>query len=296
MDWRDIPSLSALRAFEAAARLQSYSGAARELNVTHAAIAQHVRNLEREFGLPLMQREGRKMIPTVQGKRLAADLANGFAEIAAGVRGVRQGGQVGSLSISTTRNFAENWLVPRLAGFWKAHPDIPLSITPETRVSDLRRDGHDLAIRFGRGMWPGLEVKLLTRANAVVVGDPSIVAQFPKGYAATAPDAIDELAKQHWLIDASFGEFFTWVREKGLDASHLSSTIFDSNALVLAACRSGAGISVQPYAVVERDLTAGRLVALLEAPEDDIGYYLVRQPGAVSGRLKRLIDWLQAVA
>ena len=89
MDWRDIPSLSALRAFEAAARLESFSGAARALNVTHAAIAQHVRALEDEFGETLMERQGRNMVPTPAGRRFAHDLEAGFSEIAAGVRALR---------------------------------------------------------------------------------------------------------------------------------------------------------------------------------------------------------------
>ena len=110
MDWRDIPSLSALRAFEAAARLGSLSEAARALNVTHAAIAAHVRALETEFGQPLLRRSGRGMVPTQAGLELSRDLGSGFAEIAAGVRALKRGREDRPVILTTTPSFAENWL------------------------------------------------------------------------------------------------------------------------------------------------------------------------------------------
>lgn len=294
MDWRDIPSLASLRAFEAAARLGSHSAAARELNVTHAAIAQHVRSLESHFGQPLMTREGRGMEPTQAGRRLAGDLANGFAEIAAGVRGVMQQRGDGPISLTTTQSFAENWLMPRLAGFWQARPDIPLTIGADDRVHDLRREGLDIAIRYGRGKWPGLEAEFLTSANTVLVGHPALAARLPLTYAATSPEAPAMLAELPWIVDQDYAEFFTWIRAQGLDPDTLPATRLSGNTLVLAACRAGAGLSMQPYAVVERDIETGALVVLLEQTDTEIGYYLVRQPGVVRERVKVFRDWLRA--
>ncbi|QBY02407.1 LysR family transcriptional regulator [Rhodophyticola sp. CCM32] len=296
MDWRDIPSLSALRAFEAAARLENYSAAARTLNVTHAAIAQHVRALESHFGQSLIEREGKRMVPTSVGRRLANDLANGFAEIAAGVRTLMDAAEEGPISLTTTQTFAENWLMPRLSGFWSAHPDIPLTITPDNRVRDLRREGHHLAIRYGRGTWPGLEARFLTSANKAVVAHPSVVAQLPDSYDPAAPDAVQMLARLPWVIDTSFGEFFSWFRAQGLEEKALSTTKLMSNSLVLAACRAGAGVSMQPYAVVERDIEEGRLVLLRQQCDAELGYYILRQPGPVPARVKVFEDWLVACA
>jgi LysR family transcriptional regulator, glycine cleavage system transcriptional activator len=295
MNWRDIPSLAALRAFEAATRHESFSAAARDLNVTHAAIAQHVRALEQEFGTALMNRQGRNMVPTAAGRRLARDLGAGFAEIAAGVRGLRQMRGDGPVSLTTTVSFAENWLMPRIARFWSDRPDIPVTISADNKLHDLRREGHDLAIRYGTGDWPGLEARLLTRADTVVVAHPSVAARLPETYAATAQDAVEMLAQLPWVIDSSYGEFASWMAAKGLDPAGLTCTALDGNNLVLAAVRAGAGVSIHPHAVVERDLATGALVSLLEEPDSgDLGYYIVTPKGAVPARTKAFLTWLMA--
>ncbi|MBF9034956.1 LysR family transcriptional regulator [Rhodobacterales bacterium HKCCE2091] len=293
MDWRDIPSLAALRAFEAAARLQSHSAAARELNVTHAAIAQHVRALEDRFGQPLMERSGRAMQPTAAGARLAADLARGFAEIAAGVRALDATTDAGPLALTTTRTFAENWLMPRLAGFWGEHPEIPLSISADDRVADLRRDGLHLAIRYGRGKWPGLEAEFLTAANTIVVASPSLAARLPGGFEPGHPGSLAALTDLPWLIDESYAEFTAWMRSKGLEPRDLKATQLQSNALVLAGTRAGLGLSVQSTPLVEDDIAAGRLVMLSEQQDDDLAYFITTLPGVQPDRLKTFIRWLR---
>ena len=295
MDWRDIPSLAALRAFEAAARHQSFSAAARDLNVTHAAIAQHVRALEQEFGAPLMDRQGRAMVPTTAGRRLARDLGAGFAEIAAGVRGLRQMRGDGPVSLTTTVSFAENWLMPRIARFWSDRPDIPVTIAADNKVHDLRSEGHDLAIRYGKGDWPGLQARLLTRADTVVVAHPSVAARLPETYAATSESAPEMLAQLPWVIDSAYGECESWIAAKGMDPARMRCTALDGNNLVLAAVRAGAGVSIHPLAVVERDLETGALVSLWEEPDSgDLGYYIVTQKGAASSRVRAFLTWLQA--
>lgn len=296
MDWRDIPSLSALRAFEAAARQKSFSAAARELNVTHAAIAQHVRALEDHFGQPLMERSGRSMAVTAAGRRLAQDLGDGFGLIAAGVRALSQARADRPIAVSTTQNFAENWLAARLAGFWKAHPELPVTIAPDNAMVDLRRDGFDLAIRFGQGRWPGVEARLLTRGHRVVVASPDVAAQLPTGYSTTAPKAIQALTGFPWLPDPTDMEIFTWFRALGADPDRMQVTRMQTNGLVLAAVRSGAGITRQPLAVVQSDLDAGRLAALLEEPESDLGYYSIHNPATISPQARVFLKWLHGVA
>lgn len=294
MNWREIPSLSALRAFEAAARLGSFSAAARSLNVTHAAIAQHVRALEEEFGETLMERQGRNMVPTVSGRRFAHDLEAGFSEIAAGVRTLRQARGEGPISLTTTVTFAENWLMPRIARFWAERPDIPITIAADNRVHDLRREGHDLAIRYGRGDWPGLEVTLLTPADSVIVAHPDLMARLPDSYDATSPDAPRILMSLPWLTDRSFGEVDSWLVAKGLDPAMLNRTELEGNNLVLAASRAGAGVSMHPRAVVERDLRLGALVVLWEETDSSaLGYYILTPRGADSARVKVFLDWLR---
>ena len=210
MDWRNIPSLAALRAFEAAARCRSYSAAARELNVTHAAIAQHVRSLEATFARPLMVRDGASMAPTEEGARLAIALSDGFQRIAEGIAELTQAEEDRSLRIATTPSFAENWLVPRIARFWEAHPGIGLEIVPSSTTINLRDAGFDLALRYGKGDWPGLEAEALLKANMSVVAAPGLI----------DPPRVDDLrhlADKHWFLLPERREEFFWLREQGLD-------------------------------------------------------------------------------
>ncbi|MBF9030652.1 LysR family transcriptional regulator [Rhodobacterales bacterium HKCCE3408] len=290
MDWRDIPSLAALRAFEAAARHGSHTAAARELNVTHAAVAQHVRALETHFGTALLERSGRTMTPTESGFALAAGLARGFEEIAASVRSLAASRGTGPLALTTTRTFAENWLMPRLPGFWSAHPDIPLSIFADDAVHDIRREGLHMAIRYGRGNWPGVTSQFLFSGQTVVVAHPDLAGKIDR-----TGDVMGQLAKLPWLVETGYTDYFAWIAAQGLPADKMTITQFDGNPLVLAGTRAGAGVSVQPKPVVEADLDAGRLVALVEEPvasKDGPGYYIVTPPGPEPERVRAFRRWL----
>jgi len=296
MDWRDIPSLSALRAFEAAARLGSYSAAARELNVTHAAIAQHVRALEAFLDQSLMLREGRGVATVGAGARLARDLGTGFAEIAAGVRAARGARADGPISLTTTQSFAENWLMPRIASFWSAHPGVAVSISAENTVIDLKRSAHHLAIRYGRGHWPGLEAELLSDGRNLIVGTPALVARLPAGLDAATDAGRRALAAMPWLSDTKHGEFFAWLHAQGVAPEALKVSELEPNSMVLAGCRAGAGLSVQPFAVVEGDLSTGRLVEVPTVADRDLGYFILRPPGPPSDRVRLFLRWLRSVA
>jgi DNA-binding transcriptional LysR family regulator len=288
MDWRDIPSLSALRGFEAAARLRSLSGAARELNVTHAAVAQHVRALEERFGCKLLERDGRGMKPTRDGAALAAGLSEGFAIIAAAVRDLSRG-EDRPLRVALTPSFAENWLMPVIGGFWSAHPEIRLELIPAYELVDLRADGIDLAIRYGRGGWPGTDPTPLVGAGHVVVATPDYTG-------ARCVDDLAELSDCHWLLEKHRAEEQLWARDLGLDLSTVRLSEFDTNTMLLQAVRAGAGVSIVPRAIVARDLAEGRLVALCEALETGLAYHMIRRPGNMSKQLKTFVSWLRQVA
>lgn len=289
MDWRDIPSLAALRAFEATARLSSFSAAARELNVTHAAIAQHVRGLEAEFGCELVFREGAGMALTEAGRTLALSLGEGFGIIASGVRDIRAMRQTQPLKVALTATFAENWLMPRIGSFWASHPEVDVALQPSNAVVDLRRDGFDLAIRYGHGVWAGLESELLVHANYVVVASPDLAAKLPDS-------SMTALCNHPWVFEALRDEQQVWAAEAGLDLSCSTITNLPTNALVLSAARAGAGLSIQAHALIEGDLHRGSLVCLHEAPLSSLGYYLVTRPAPRSEALKTFIRWLKSAA
>ena len=289
MDWRHIPSLPALRAFETAARLGSYSAAARELNVTHAAIAQHVRTLEDHFGRPLMQRQGQKMHPTNEGERLASALSEGFSTIAKAAEDLLQREESRPLRIAATASFAENWLMPRIGGFWTAHPGVGLEIVPAADLVDLRRDGFDLALRYGRGDWPGLHAEPLVAAGHTIVAAPSL---FPDA----RPEAMTDLKDMHWVLVGIRQEENLWLSANGLRHDDLKITYFDTGALVLQAVRAGHGISVHPWPIVSRDIDMGFLLPLFCEETSDLAYHIVTRPGHVSERTRLFVRWLRAQA
>ncbi|WP_127114806.1 LysR family transcriptional regulator [Shimia sediminis] len=289
MDWSTLPSLSALRAFEAAARLNSLSAAARELNVTHAAIAQHVRQLEAELSQPLLFRSGRGVAPTDAGRQLAQELGEGFAIIADGVATLQRQKEDRPLNVSVTPSFAANWLMPRIGSFWQAHPEVSVNINPSTSLVDLRRDGFDMAIRFGDGNWRGLDSRLLTQGEFWIVATPAVLE-------GRTVDCLDEAATLPWIMEPHMLEWRRVVEEAGVDLDQVGMTVLETNELVLSATLADLGVSVHPKSLVERDVARGALTRICRLPVRDLGYYLLTLPGALSGQQKAFAKWLLASA
>ena len=289
MDWSRIPSLSALKAFEAAARHGSLSAAARELNVTHAAIAQHVRTLETELSQSLLQRQGRGVATTEAGRQLSEDLRDGFQRIADGIEAIRATTENRPLSITSTPAFASNWLMPRIGDFWALHPDIKVNINPSIELTDLRRDGFDLGLRFGDGNWPGLESELLTHGDFWVVSCPGFVKS-------DCVDCLADLSDLPWFVENQLLERRYLAMQDGLDIDALNITYLNTNALVIAATISGLGVSVQPKSLVERDVAAGALVKLCDLGGEENGYFAVTVPGRNPKGLTEFRRWLRKQA
>ncbi len=289
MDWRTVPSLPALRAVEAAGRTGSLTKAAAELNVTHAAIAQHLRTVEDFMGCTLLVRDGRGMMLTPQGAQLLPNLTSGFEQVIASVRDVMADATEAPISISVTPSFAENWLMPRMGAFWAMHPDVTITVTPTMELSDLRRDGIDLAVRYGRGTWPGVKATLLASADYVVVGAPDLIGD-------RNPQNLSELQDLPWLFETVHRETRVWAHAEGLDPACCQTKELPTLSMVLSAARAGAGLAIVSKALVQDDLTRGALKGVLTAPQTGLGYYLVTRPGMPSPRLKLFVDWLKSAA
>lgn len=281
-DWRHLPSLSSLRAFEAAARLGGFSSAARALNVTHAAVAQAVRGLEADLGTTLLRREGRGLALTEEGARLARSLREGFSAIAAGVEALRGAERRRGLRVTCMPSFAQQLLLPRLGDFWRRHPEIAVSIAPSMAVADLARDGLDLAIRIGDPPWPGTQAEHLMDARLLLVAAPSLL---EKG---------DDLAKLPWVMDPSDAYVAGVLRAGGLDPQALAPIGIDDPLLELAAARAGYGLLFATDRVVQGDLAAGRLVSIPFRGLPRYAYWLVTLPGPRRPALETFIAWLRA--
>lgn len=286
MDWRSLPSLAALRAFEAAARHQNLSQAARELNVTHAAISQHVRKLEEELGEPLLLRQGRGMALTDAGRLLADSLGNGFATIADGVAQVRQRGQDRAVQISVTPAFASHWLMPRIGAFWADHPEVTININPSMDLVDLRRDGVDLAVRYGDGNWPEVEAELLTDGEFIVVAHPDLL----RG---RQVNSLSDLVDLPWVMESHMMERRRIVEEEGIDLDAVNLTTMQTSGLVMSAVTAGLGVSVQPKSLIEAQIKDGLVVPLHRFTQSDLGYYILTPPGAVPQNAAIFRNWLR---
>ncbi len=289
MDWSHLPSLAALRAFDALARTGSLSAAARQLNVTHAAISQHLRALEAFFGETLATRDGQAMRLTTTGYELANAVNEGFDLIDEGVSSILSRTARRPVTVSLTPSFAEVWLMPRIGQFWAAHPDIEIRLVPTVTLTDMRRDGIDVAIRFGSGDWPGHNVEPLEVSRFVVIASPDY----------TKAKSLEELGKLNahdWFFSAASLEQQVWGRAIGIDFNKLGAQDMANNGLVVSAVRAGLGLSLQSRTLVGPDLASGQLVTLYEGDPEGLGYYIVTRPGVLSSGARTFISWLRKSA
>lgn len=289
MKWREMPPLAALRAFEAAARRGSLTAAAAELNVSHAAVSQQVRGLEALLDVQLFVKEGRGLILTPEGRDLSRAVSDGFGQIAAGLHDLRAGSEDAPLALTVTPTFAENWLMPRMGMFWSAHPGRNVSIMPSMDVVDLRRDGFDMGIRYGRGGWAGLDEEFLVPADFVVVAAHSIL----------TPElecSLEELQSLPWVLDAVHREPRRWAMEAGFDLDAVTLRELPTTNMVMQAVRTGGGVSILSRTMIAEDLRHNRLCVLAEFPHDDLGYYMITPKGQVSEKARVFARWLRAQA
>lgn len=288
MNWNSLPPLGALRAFAAYAETGSVSRAGDALNVSHAAISQQVRSLEKHLGLALLDRTGRSMTLTGDGQRLADAALDGLRGIAETIERLTGAEEERPLRISTTPMFAASWLMPRLAGFRAGHLGIGLLIDPSSHLVRLEPGGVDLAIRYGDGNWPGLDAHLLVPSPIVIVGKVSLVGK-------TGPLNQAELSALPWLQELGTTEATSWLSRNGAAICRPSSITEAPGNLLIDALRRGDGIAAVARAFVQQDLDRGDLVVL---DEDDTpnGYWLLTRKDAHRPALKAFINWIRRVA
>lgn len=289
MNWHDIPSLMALRAFEAAARHGSFSAAARDLNVTHAAIGQHVRSLEDHFGQSLMRREGRGMSLTLEGRSMAEQLSDAFGLIETATHNLLNQSKSRSVRVTVTPSFAANWLMPRIGAFWDAHPDIEVEILPSRTLIDMRRDNVDVAIRYGDGNWPGVTSRKLMSAGHTAVAAQSYVEN-------RKMDCLANLKGARWLMDGKRSEERSWLLENGIDLDQETVRVFATSQLAREAVRAGLGITVIPAPIAKSFITSGEFVLLCEEENSALAYHILTRPEVISPNRDVFVKWLKSKA
>src|SRR3954467_9005092 len=169
-----LPPLSALRPFEAAARLESFSRAAEELHLTHGAVSRQVRALEDHLGTELFARHGKRVTLTPAGRSFAERVRAVLDDLMLAAELARPARREGRLSVSVLPSFASRWLMPRLIRFMEAHPKIEVNVSATVGLADFARDEVDLAIRFGQGPWPGLACEKFLEDEYFPVASPRL--------------------------------------------------------------------------------------------------------------------------
>jgi len=271
MAGHDLPPLNALRAFEAAARHGSVKHAAAELYVTPGAVSQMIRLLDAHFGVPLFRRVNRGVLLTDAGRGLLPPVRNAFRQIGEAARRVASSADTGVLTVSATPFFASAWLVPRLAAFQAAYPDIDLHIVTGTALADFSRSGVDVAVRHGLGRYPGLRSNYVLAVGVVPVAAPALVARLG------APSSAAGLLRWPRVHDAGRTGWAMWFQAQGIGAADgLRGRASDDSALLYQAVLAGQGAGLLPAAMVAGDVADGRLVRLAGTVLlRDFAYYLV---------------------
>src|SRR5271165_2741354 len=174
-----LPPLSALRAFEAAARHMSFSKAADELHVTPAAVSHQIHALEQDLGVKLFHRLNRSIELTASARVLLPGLTEAFAGIQSSVRRLRAHNDTGTLTVTASPSFAAKWLVLRLHRFQEQYPEVDVRISATDEVVDLTKGDFDIAIRYGAGHYPGLKIELLLKNEVFPACSPQLLANGP---------------------------------------------------------------------------------------------------------------------
>ena len=267
---RQIPPLTALRAFEAAGRHLSFTKAAHELHVTQAAISHQVKSLEKYLGLKLFRRLNRTLLLTDAGQLYLPPLTDAFEGITRATHRLRQHLGRARLTVSVLPSFAAGWLVPRLGRFRQRCPDVDLRIDPTNSLTDFRRDGVELGILYGRGNYPGLRTDRLMREEFFPVCSPRLL----EGPAPLRDPA--DLTHHTLLHDDMTVDWRTWLLAAGVEGvdAERGITVTDSSMLLRAAI-AGQGVALARSVLAADEIASGRLVRPFDVDvPTEYAYYL----------------------
>ncbi|PSJ56304.1 LysR substrate-binding domain-containing protein [Kumtagia ephedrae] len=284
-----LPPLAAIRAFEATARLGSFTKAAAELGMTQAAVSYQIKLLEERVGAPLFLRQPRQIVLTEVGQRLAPAMSEAFSLISdayASARGEAQG----TLTVSTVPTFAGQWLAGRLGSFQFAHPALAVKVESTGRLVDFDREDVDVAIRAGNGTWPGLTTHFLLPTVFTPMLSPAL---------AETIGGVKEPADLMRLpiVDPGDPWWPLWLRMAGLPTdwlkdrprSQLGSQIFEAQAAM-----AGRGVALLTPGFYREEIAAGRLLQPLDLIGDDgQAYYLAYAEARRNApKIKAFRDWI----
>lgn len=257
-----LPSLNALRAFEAAARLGSINAAAKALAVTPGAVSHQVKQLEADLGVPLLVKEGRGVAVSAEARSGLALMTQAFRDLATAVGTIRRAAQRSGLVVSVLPSFASTWLLPRLDRYWALAPEVDVRVETKWGLTDFESDDVDLALRFGAGQYEGLYNERLLGEDYFPVCSPALLSG-PR--ALKRPEDLKRFVLLHVDADYLGGDWPTWrmwLQAAGAEAAvdWQRGPRFSISDLALKAARDGQGVALASSVLAADDLARGRLV------------------------------------
>lgn len=286
-----LPPVAALRAFEAAARLQSFTKAADELCLTQSGISRHIRNLEDWFGLALFHRSHRAVTLTPEGEMYRRDLSDAFARIELATRRLSRSRSRERLNVHAYTTFATNWLIPHLRAFQESYPEIDVHLTASLRAVDFQRDDVHCAVRTGPASWmPTVHADRLYEPTLFPVVAPSLLeAEWPL----LRPADLSRAVLLHSL--ARPDDWRLWLEAAGVASLDIDRGMkFEVSAMAYLAAEQGLGVAMAQDFLVRDQLQKGTLVRPFDiTARSNRVYYLLSSPHhAGSESLQTFRRWL----
>lgn len=287
MDYRNLP-LNALRMFALLGDRLSVKQVAEELAVTPSAVSHQITSLEKQLGVPLLDKTARRVALTPDAERFHRAVRGSFDQLVTGIEDLT--GQPGSraLVVSVAPYFSAQWLTPRLHMFWERYPDHDISIHHAYHASNLLREGIDLAIAWGNGKWPDAVAELLLPGDLV----PLCTADFAREKQLRGPA---DLRNVRLLCEFDRAHWLTWFATAGVEVVNpLNITRIDDSHSLLRATIDGFGVSLFFKALLTDETIAHGLIVPFDIPVDpDAAYYLVRPAGRpFNRRASDFASWL----
>jgi LysR family glycine cleavage system transcriptional activator len=290
-DPKVLPPFAALRAFHAAAVEGRFRDAAQRLGVTESAISHQIRRLEDFLHTVLFDRSGSGVRLTTAGRRYLEQIDPAIRQIQAATEALLRPTGRNVVRLTLPPSLAATWLIPRLGAFERDYPGLELQLVPTTRVLDLKRDQVELAVRHGKGAWPGIEANFLLAETALPVCAP--------GYPAPGEDASALLERARLIVNARFpDEWEEWARARGLAPPALAAAIeLEGIEQALQVAEGGHGLAIGRRPMVDERLAKGTLIAPFGAGDPTgAAYYLCRTSDPPSAAARRDEHWLRGLA
>jgi LysR family glycine cleavage system transcriptional activator len=286
---RRLPPLAALRPFEAAARLESFTKAAAELHLTHGAVSHQVRALEEHLGTSLFARHGKRVALTAAGRGFAERVRSALDEIAQAADSLRTR-RDDRLSVSVLPSFASRWLMPRLIRFMDANPGIEVNVNASTALADFAAEEIDVAIRFGVGPWAPFVCEKFLDDEYFVVASP----RFNRGKLPRTPR--DLLTSGIIREDRDYWP--QWFEKAGVpleEARTARGPIFNDSTYALQAAARGEGIALARASIATEDLDRGSLKRLFDiaVPSRERYWFVSPKETADLAKVKAFRDWVR---